>query len=100
GWLFSSEGPEFLKTLRSNSPVLRLRRARYRFLSGLLRCFFAFVCPLAIAQAADVSWRSTVLSETQKPTAGAVVELTGKGQTYRSTSDAAGQYAFHDVAGG
>jgi hypothetical protein len=100
GWLFFSEGPDFLKTLRSNSPVLRLRRARYRFLWRFLSCFLAFLCSIAMAQGADVSWHGTVLNDTQKPAAGAVVELRGNGQTYRSTSDAGGQFAFHDLAAG
>jgi hypothetical protein len=51
-----------------------------------------------VAQNAEVSWEGTVVESTGKPASGAVVEVKAGSETYRTTSDESGHFAFHGLA--
>jgi hypothetical protein len=65
-----------------------------------LSCSILLFCSFGVAQTGGVSWDGTIADATAKPASGVVVELTANGHVFRTTSDAAGHFAFHGLAAG
>ncbi|MGA9720425.1 MAG: carboxypeptidase-like regulatory domain-containing protein, partial [Acidobacteriaceae bacterium] len=53
-----------------------------------------------MAQNAPVEWTGILVNATAKPAGGEVVELTANHQSFRTTSDPSGHFAFHGLPAG